>query len=198
MKNKIVGILEKYKLNGCFINEGIGTDKATCHSYDGFYDEILKDYLDREISLLEIGVQFGASSLLWHDLIPKSKLVLVDIKDKVHPNIWSSMEKDRYNFHEMDAFNLQSVSELKSKYPDGFDIIIEDGPHTLESQIFAVQNYTPLLKEGGILIMEDIQRFEHGQMIIDLIGDIKHKSIEFVDLRHIKNRYDDLLIVVKK
>jgi phosphoribosylpyrophosphate synthetase len=66
------------------------------------------------------------------------------------------MNKDRYDYHIMDAFNKKSVSELETKHPDGFDIIIEDGPHTLESQIFAVQNYTQLLKDGGILIIEDV------------------------------------------
>jgi len=196
MKNKIVEILEKHQING-FSFRG-GTDKATDHSYDGFYEEKLDEYVDKEISLLEIGVQFGGSSLLWHDFIPKSQLVLVDVIDQVHSDIWSLMDKNRYNYHVMDAFNQESVSELKSKYPDGFDIIIEDGPHTLQSQIFTVQNYISLLKEGGILIIEDIQRFDDGKTILDSIGDIPHKSAEFVDLRYIKNRYDDLLIVVKK
>lgn len=196
MKNKIVEILEKHGING-FETAG-GTDKATFHSYDGLYEEKLSQYIDKEVSLLEIGVQYGGSSLLWHDLIPMSKLVLVDIQDQVHPNIWSLMNKDRYDYHLMDAFNHQSVEIIKTKYPEGFDIIIEDGPHTLESQIFTIQNYVPLLKEGGVLIIEDIQRFEDGKILIDSIGDLEHKSIEFIDLRHIKNRYDDLLIVVKK
>jgi hypothetical protein len=127
-----------------------------------------------------------------------SKIIMLDIQDQVHPHIWSNMNKDRYDYHIMDAFNKTSVSYLKTKYPDGFDIIIEDGPHTLQSQIFAVQNYVELLKDGGILIIEDVQNFDHIKIIMDSIGETFHTSMEFVDLRHVKNRYDDLLIVIKK
>jgi hypothetical protein len=48
MRNKIIEILEKHQING-FSFKG-GTDKATDHSYDIFYGENLKDYLDKEIS----------------------------------------------------------------------------------------------------------------------------------------------------
>ena len=138
MKNKIVEILEKYQING-FSFRG-GTDKATDHSYDGFYEEKLNEYVDKEVTVLEIGVQFGGSAILWHDFLSKSKLVLVDIRDQVHSDIWPLMDNNRYDYYVMDAFNLENVYLLKSKYPDGFDIIVEDGPHTLESQIFTIQN----------------------------------------------------------
>jgi hypothetical protein len=196
MKNKIKDILEKYNING--FNHPGGTDKATDHSYDIFYEEILNSYSDKEINILEIGVQYGGSSLMWHEYFPMSKIIMLDIQDQVHPHIWSNMNKDRYDYHIMDAFNKTSVSYLKTKYPDGFDIIIEDGPHTLQSQIFAVQNYVELLKDGGILIIEDVQNFDHIKIIMDSIGETFHTSMEFVDLRHVKNRYDDLLIVIKK
>lgn len=196
MKNKIIEILEKHGING-FTFRG-GTDKATEHSYDAFYEEKFTEYFDKKVLLLEIGVQYGGSSLLWHDLMPMSKLVLVDVRDQVHSDIWKLMNKDRYKYYVMDAFVKQNVEELKKQYPEGFDIIIEDGPHTLQSQIFTIQNYVPLLKKDGILIIEDIQKFEDGKTLVDSIGNLEHKSIEFVDLRHIKNRYDDLLIVVKK
>ncbi|MFN9897259.1 MAG: hypothetical protein ACK55Z_00415, partial [bacterium] len=76
--------------------------------------------------------------------------------------------------------------------------IVEDGPHSLDSQIYTLQNYLPLLKENGILIIEDIQDGNYVKILMESIKNIEHKSIELVDLRHIKRRYDDLLIVVKK
>jgi SAM-dependent methyltransferase len=194
--NKVVEILEKYKING-FSYKG-GTDKATDHSYDAFYSEKLNEYFDKEVLILEIGVQFGGSSLLWHELMPKSKLVLVDMKDQMDENIASLMSKDRYDYYIMDAYYKDSVLELKAKYADGFDIIIEDGPHSLQSQIFTVQNYLDLLKNDGILILEDIQSFDYCKQIIESIDKNSFKSYEIVDLRQIKNRYDDLLIYIKK
>jgi hypothetical protein len=196
MKGRILEILEKNQTNG-FSMRG-GTDKATDHSYDGFYEEKLGKYEDKEISLLEIGVWQGGSALLWHDLLPKSKLVLLDIENHVHPEIWELMDNSRYNFNVMDAYNYENVYSIKERYPNGFDVIIEDGPHTLHSQIFAAKNYLPMLKEGGIMIIEDIQSYDHGKIIMDSISDLSYKKVEFVDLRKIKNRYDDLLVAIEK
>lgn len=194
--NEIVKILEKYNING-FNNPG-GTDKATDHSYDKFYSEIFTDFLDKEIDLMEIGVQYGGSAVLWHDLFPKSNLVLIDKFNVVHPSIWGKLNENRYNFIINDAFTDTTIESLKSSYPLGFDIIIEDGPHTLESQIFAIKNYPKLLKNNGLLIIEDVQKYEYCSIIMNEINKEDFKSVEIIDLRGNKNRYDDILIVVKK
>jgi hypothetical protein len=122
---------------------------------------------------------------------------LVDIIDQVDSKIWDSMDENRYNYHIMDAYDQKNFSIIESMYSDGFDIIIDDGPHTVESQIYTIKNYTKLLKNGGILIIEDIQNYGDVDIIINSIGNIPHKSCELVDLRGVKGRYDDLLIVVK-
>lgn len=174
------------------------TDKASEHSYDILYDDILSNYRNKEISLLEIGIWHGGSALLWQEYFPKGKLVFLDIESRVSENTWKSINKNRFDFHLMDAFTNEGFENVKALYPNGFDIIIDDAPHTLESQIFTIQNYTKLLKKGGILVIEDIQHFDNASVIIESIGDIPHKSCEVVDLRPIKNRYDDIVIVVKK
>lgn len=195
-KNEILEIINKHNING-FINPG-GTDKAKEHSYDVFYDEEFKKYKDKKGMILEIGVQYGGSSLLWYEYLPNFKIVMTDIRNQVHPIIWEKMKKERYEYIDMDSFNQESINQLKSKYPEGFDIIIEDGPHTLESQIFAIKEYSKLLKEDGILVIEDIQKYEYCDMILNQINKEEFKSVEVVDLRKNKNRYDDLLIVLKK
>lgn len=194
--NLIVNILEKYDING--FNKPGGTDKATFHSYDVFYCDVLKDYMDKEITLMEIGVQYGGSALLWNDLFPKSKMVFLDNENIVHHKIWSLMDKSRYEFIVKDAFCNETIQTLKKQYKDGFDVIIEDGPHTLETQKFAIKYYSELLKLGGILIIEDIQKYEYCEIIINEINKANFNSVEIVDLRKNKGRYDDLLIVVKK
>jgi hypothetical protein len=108
------------------------------------------------------------------------------------------MDTDRYEFLLMDSFTNESVEFLKEKYSEGFDIIVEDGPHTLESQIFALREYPKLLKKGGILVIEDIQKFEYCDVLLSLELDFEYESLEVVDLRENKNRYDDLLVVLKK
>jgi cephalosporin hydroxylase len=195
MKNEILEIITNHNINGFGLPGG--TDKAEGHSYDLFYDEYFKQYKDKEGTLLEIGVQYGGSSLLWHDYLPKFKLVMTDILNQVHPTIWDKMNENRYEYINMDAFNINNVNNLKEKYPDGFDIIIEDGPHTLESQIFAIKEYSKLLKKGGILVIEDVQSENYIQPLLNVEG-VDYTELKHVDLRHVKNRYDDLLIVLKK
>jgi cephalosporin hydroxylase len=194
--NLVTEILEKYNING-FDKPG-GTDKASDHSYDGYYSEILSEYKDKEITLMEIGVQYGGSILLWNDLLPKSKMVFIDIVNSVHNKIWESMDKSRYDFIVDNAFDDKTIETLKTNYNSGFDVIIEDGPHTLESQIFTIKNYSKLLNPGGILIIEDIQKYEDCDILIKQIDKTHFKSVEVIDLRNNKNRYDDILVVVKK
>lgn len=174
------------------------TDKASEHSYDILYDDILSNYRNKEILLLEIGIWHGGSALLWQEYFPKGKLVFLDIESRVSESTWKLINKDKFDFHLMDAFTDEGFENVKALYPNGFDIIIDDAPHTLESQIFTIQNYTKLLKKGGILVIEDIQHFDNASVIMESIGDIPHKSCEVIDLRPIKNRYDDVVIVVKK
>jgi len=194
--NKIVEILEKYDING--FNKSGGTDKATDHSYDTYYNDVFKNYIDKDITLMEIGIQYGGSALLWNDFFPKANMVFIDNVNIVDPKIWELMDKNRYEYIISDAFNNEIIEKLKGGYVDGFDIIIEDGPHTLESQKFAIKNYSKLLKKGGILIIEDIQNYNDCDIIIKEIEKSDFEKVEVVDLRSQKNRYYDILIVVKK
>jgi cephalosporin hydroxylase len=195
-KNEILEIINKHNING-FINPG-GTDKEKEHSYDLLYNSQFEKYKNNTGIILEIGVQYGGSSLLWHEYLPKFKIVMTDVLNQVHPIIWDKMNKNRYEYINMDSFKIECINTLKVKYPEGFDIIIEDGPHTLESQIFTIKEYPKLLKDGGILVIEDIQKFEYCEIILNEINKEDFKSVEIIDLRKNKNRYDDILIVVKK
>jgi len=194
--NEIVRIINRHNING-FEFPG-GTDKAEGHSYDIFYSNHFDKYRNLEGNILEIGTQYGGSALLWHDYLPKFKIVMTDIYNQVHPTIIKKMDDDRYEFLLIDSFTDKSIEMLNKKYPEGFDIIVEDGPHTLETQIFALQEYSKLLKKGGILVIEDIQKFEYCDILLSLELDFEYESLEVIDLRENKNRYDDLLVVLKK
>jgi len=194
--NDILNIIIKNNINGT--NLPGGTDKATCHSYDEIYSKLLSKYKEKSGSILEIGIQYGGSALLWHEYLPLFKLALIDITNQVHPTIWKKMLIERYKYIEADAYTIETIDSIKQLYPDGFDIIIEDGPHNIETQIFTIQEYSKLLKEGGVLIIEDVQSFENIETIMSSFNSKDYTSIEFFDLREIKGRYDDLIIVLTK
>lgn len=212
MKNNLVEIIEKYNMNG--LNGrydaqgrhlgGWGTDKNDWHSYCDYYEEKLTPYQDKELSVLEVGTNYGCSAIMWHDFLPKSQLLLLDIQETINPKAWEIMDESRFTYANCDAYLDESASEVKKLVPNGFDIIFEDGPHTLESQLRFLDLYLPMLREGGTIFIEDIQEYEHFDLLLDKLQSLTKDDGEFeylhtfVDLRENKNRYDDLIFEIKK
>jgi hypothetical protein len=62
--------------------------------------------------------------------------------------------------------------------------------------IYFIENYTKLLTNDGTLIVEDIPDINWCDIFKKLVPD--DCSYEIIDLRHIKNRWDDILFVIKK
>ena len=192
MKNHLTHIINKHGLNG-FTVEG-GTDKDTTHNYLDLYQILLSPYRHKECNVLEIGNAYGGSSVVWHDYLYKSHLHLLDVGEYMHPKAQGLLDQNRITRVIRDAYTHECVDDLR--IVGGFDIIFEDGPHTFDSQKFCVEYYTQLLKPGGILIMEDIQDYNHFSMLESVLGD------EFVstriDLRYHTDRYDDLVFLVNR
>jgi spermidine synthase len=74
-----------------------------------------------------------------------------------------------------------------------FDIIIDDGPHTWESQEWFFENYYDLLNEGGVLLCEDI----HGQHYNQLHQLSKKLKLYVLDLRANNNPNGDEIIALR-
>jgi hypothetical protein len=119
----ICNLLDKLNIDGFTTGEdGLisGTDKNLQHNYTGIFAELLKPYLDKQGTLLEIGIQHGGSSLLWHEYLPGFKLFLSDIQNIVPSLVWDQMDPNRYNFYKKDAFDIKTVEFLKNECAEGF------------------------------------------------------------------------------
>ncbi len=105
------------------------TDKNTTHSYLPYYDSIFLKYLNKPITLLEIGIFHGGSLKLWEKYFGDNlQQYFID----VHlGNInWEYTEiKNATIIYK----NIISCTD-KFLQPIKFDIIIDDGSHTLEHQ----------------------------------------------------------------
>jgi predicted O-methyltransferase YrrM len=200
---KLKTILEDFQLNNY-------TDKNTTHCYvDSFYEEYFLPYQEKSISLLEIGISLGASLKLWKEYFINAKTIIgIDNRPEVVHDQFRNIEGVTYYFE--DAYSESIVSKLPK-----FDIIIDDADHCIESQIKAIELYLPLLKRGGLYVVEDIDGsmldkrhirgerpsyLEYKQMFIDHMQSFKdsYKSYEWLDFRHVKGRPDDSLLVIKK
>lgn len=191
---ELVEILQRNNTYG-FETPG-GTDKDTIHAYTGAYEFLLAPYKNREINLLEVGVQFGGSSLLWHDYLQNAKLALVDLVPWINYSIVQRMSPDRFKFYVCDGYADESVAKVVADFPGGFDVAIDDGPHTLESQVLFIQKYLPHMRKGGVMIIEDIQSQEDLNVLLDTVPDELKFNARVIDLRSIKGRYDDLMFIL--
>jgi SAM-dependent methyltransferase len=173
------------------------TDKNTIHSYLETYEKLLRPKKNSAKNILEIGVQDGGSIKLWFDYFKNATIYGIDtrkIKD-----MWNELKnKPRIKLGCFDAYSQDFFNKSLLSLNIKFDILIDDGPHTLASMKFFINNYLKLLSDDGIFIIEDIQSIEWVKELINIIP-IEYKPyIEIYDLRNKKNRYDDILLVINK
>jgi hypothetical protein len=81
---------------------------------------------------------------------------------------------------------------------DTFDYIIDDGPHTLNSQLYSIRYWLSKVKNGGKLIIEDIQNIDSSKNKFDEICNELEINYDIVDLRENKKRFDDVMIIIQK
>jgi hypothetical protein len=186
---KLIEILSDYPaLN----SQETGTDKNTNHSYiENFYEEEFSKFQSKKIKLLEIGMNKGGSLFLWSKFFHNADIYGLDITDE--PLLERYKNIDRVNYIFKNAYNKEVSDEL----PD-FDIIIDDGPHTLESQIDCINLYLPKLKENGVLIIEDIQFIENINHLKRAVPEEYKNKTEHLDLTQKSGRFDDIMLIIRK
>jgi hypothetical protein len=186
-------IVESNNLDGGF--DVGGTDKFTYHAYEEIYGDVMSKYYGFTGNLLEIGAYSGGSALLWRNFLPNFKLEIVDIEThRITPERLAQLYNT--NIKQADAYTGIVLQEYAMLYPEGFDIIIEDGPHTLDTQMFAAHYYSNLLSSAGTMVIEDIASIDHMLAIIREVPQ-GFKCTSY-DLRHIKNRFDDIVLVITR
>jgi len=163
------------------------SDKGTNHSYiEHVYEDLFKKYRETANSILEIGTYEGGSLFMWKEYFTNAKIYGLETFKRV------DIEDDRITQIIADAYS-QITADL---FHDNFDIIIDDGPHCGYSQQCCIELYLSKVKPGGILVIEDISSTEVLNGLISTIP--AGLEFEVFDLRHLKGRWDDLVLVIKK
>lgn len=126
------------------------TDKVTYHNYHEIYDLFLKNLYDKEGSIFEIGINSGNSLKMWLELFPNAHIYGMDIN--------LNYEGDRHNVFKGDQSKIEDLNMIKSHITsDNLFFINDDGSHLPEHQLLTFNELFPLLCEGGIYIIEDIE-----------------------------------------
>jgi hypothetical protein len=182
-----------------------------CHNYIPGYTSLF-EYIRYDVrNMLEIGIgsiengqmsgvvylgyKTGNSLKCWSEYFPNSKIYGIDIYAHAELNT------DKITTFVADQSNGWELQKVINNINCELDIIIDDGSHNGEHQVFSFIFLNKFLSKNGIYVIEDIQP-DNIDKFIDLsifpnfyIKYIKENFIiKYFDTRHIKNRADDFMI----
>lgn len=156
----------------CWLAGKYGTDKLGF--YTPIYDLLLSGRRDRVFRVLEVGIgtpeamkhvpgyRPGASLCMWRDYFPNAYICGLDVQVPVR---WEDSE--RLTVIRGDSRDPDIVPALLSG--GRFDLIVDDGSHEPEDQRKTFENLSPLLVQGGLYIVEDVNE--------KLYLDVEHTEI---------------------
>lgn len=171
------------------------TDKHTIHSYIPVYEELFSSIRDTAENIFEIGIAYGGSLELWSHYFSKAQIYGVDVTkffdDELlkNPRLTLTVGTSAYTRECVEAFKIHGKK---------FDVIIDDGPHTLASMVYTISHYTQFLTDVGMMIIEDIKDPSWCDVLISSIPDGIDGEVIIRDLRSKKGRYDDIMLILKK
>jgi len=122
-------------------------------SYLDYYNEIFMPFKNKDISLLEIGIQNGGSLQTYLNFFKNAEMIVgCDIDDKCN-NLNYDDKRIKVvvgNINSNETYN--KISSLKNQ----FDILIDDGSHISSEIIISFIKYFSIVKPGGIYVIEDL------------------------------------------
>jgi len=147
----------------CRFGKTVGTDKSPYnvyrhrHPYTAVYSMLFASLKNKAVKFAEIGVATGNSALLWELYFtnPDAQIHMFD-RDEDFLSHGRSLVGRRFTFAPMDVAKDGDVARALQQ--GEYDIIIDDSSHEHGHQIRIIKEAWPLLKSGGILVIEDIFR----------------------------------------
>jgi len=147
-----------------------GSDKDV-NGYSQVYFTLFDKIKDMKLNFLEIGIgtmipgahssmvgyapahyKPGASLRAWRDFMPNSRIIGLDIQLDTQFS-----DEERIETYLCYSVGTDEVKRWHEKM-DGLmlDVIIDDGSHVASDQLITLSNFYPMLKPGGIYIIEDV------------------------------------------
>jgi len=195
----------------CELMKKHGSDKGDdWHNYTLVYSKMFAEYRDNAELVLEVGIgtnnpKFqshmkpeytpGGSLRGWRDWFSKALVYGVDID----PDIMIEDEERIVTFV-ADQTDDMSLRDMWDRFDDDvvFDIIIDDGLHTLDAAATTFIQSIYMLADDGLYVIEDIQghwgaaykdEFAHLAMQTGL-------NFEYIEIPHATNKTDNNILVL--
>jgi len=176
------------------------TDKQHDHNYLEAYDILFAPFRSKQINIFEVGYWYGGSCELWKLYFPNAFIKSIDVtiplpranKRNLPYNLLAEFipPRDRVQL------KIKNVKALNAEYFKDFppDIAIDDGSHEISDQVYFVNTVYPVLRKGGLLIVEDIQNV---RMDVPKFKQLKI-PFEVVDMRAKSGVGDSVFLLYRK
>jgi hypothetical protein len=175
-----------------------GTDKDFYHSYiENFYEPLFESFQEAPLSIFEIGIQYKSSLALWKLYFPTASVSGCDINisQPTHPVASKMLQDGSIKISESDVYqNIEAI-------PNNLTLLIDDGPHTISSQLIALSLRTKL-SDKGVLVIEDLGDIGGSvycfRKLLKSLPRSERKYCLAIDMRSIKQRWDDAVFLYSK
>lgn len=164
-----------------------GTDKIGKHNYLPVYYDLFHNQSKRRKvkKVLEIGVAEGAGLFMFRDFFTNATIYGAEIDQK---RVDALQGKDRIEVFKCDQTSNEDLISLFRKIRLDIDLIIDDGSHKPQDQVFTCLSILPSLDKGAIYVIEDVA----DESIVAEISKFYKPEVVKVG-----KRYDDKLVIIK-
>jgi cephalosporin hydroxylase len=183
--------------------------------YFEIYERHLSRFRNKEIHVVEIGVNQGGSLQMWKKYFgDRAKIYGVDINKRCQ-----TLEEERIKIIIGNQQNRNFLKKIKNLCPQ-IDILIDDGGHTMLQQINTFEELFPHLSENAVYICEDLHTsywarcgggyrnpksfIEYSKNLIDQLNAWHSKDAEsfqvtdFTRSAYSMHYYDSVLVIEKR
>ena len=137
------------------------------HNYLPHYWMHFRDIRNRVQKVLEIGVQTDRSLRMWEEFFPNATIYGIDI-DAACVQFAGARRKILIGDQGDPAF-LQTVI---NRTGGSFDIVIDDGSHTMDDQLRSFEYLFPALTNHGVYVIEDVGVGDTKQLTLNALKKI--------------------------
>ena len=142
-----------------------GTDKVTTHNYEKIYEMWIAPWRHEAVNFLEIGLGCdmhygpGKSLGLWEEYFTHrdARVSFLEVDGDCVKNHSIKLRNGTiFVGSQEDESVLRNIAAEGHAF-GGYDVIVDDGGHTMKQQLASLQVLWPAVSSGGLYVIEDLQ-----------------------------------------
>ncbi len=139
-------------------------------SYFQVYEQVLGQYVGKDITFVEVGIYNGGSLFMWREYFgPRARIIGIDLNPAARQ--WESHGFEIFIGSQSDPDFWRDFYAKVGRV----DVLLDDGGHTNRQQLITVHESLPHIKDGGVLLVEDV----HASYMLEFGNPSRYSFINF-------------------